>query len=271
MSAPSWLVANVVAQLQDLVAILDTIVAANPLDPDKAARFIVAVPIATPPAVGQPAPSGPVTGIGDALVALYNAIPLGVVAGSGIDAGLMQSLAALALAIGDAMDPAAAADAFATAADTLPDPGPPPTQSANRLQDAANAAVVVRAMRLILLAPYAYAAVSQPYTTRPDGQTARADCVQRFERELELCAGALDAPVADAAIALRDKVVDFLSREILDLAPVVTVSANLPLPAVWWAWHLYRDPARAAELIARNGVPHPGYMPLSFEALAPTK
>ena len=42
------------------------------------------------------------------------------------------------------------------------------------------------------------------------------------------------------------------------------------LPALVLAWKLYQDPSRAAELVARNDIPHPSFMPLRFNALAPS-
>jgi prophage DNA circulation protein len=62
--------------------------------------------------------------------------------------------------------------------------------------------------------------------------------------------------------------VDFLSRAILDLAPVISVSANLVMPSLFWAWRLYADPARSTQLVTRNKVIHPSFLPAEFEALA---
>jgi prophage DNA circulation protein len=45
-----------------------------------------------------------------------------------------------------------------------------------------------------------------------------------------------------------------------------TIPTGLPAPAL--AQRLYRDPTRAAELIAQAGVPHPLFMPTDFTALA---
>ena len=49
---------------------------------------------------------------------------------------------------------------------------------------------------------------------------------------------------------------------------VLTIDAVATMPAIWWAYRLYQDPARAGELVARNGVKHPQFMPQQFEALA---
>jgi prophage DNA circulation protein len=71
-----------------------------------------------------------------------------------------------------------------------------------------------------------------------------------------------------AMSALRNATVDFLSRAVLDLAPVISVSANMPMPSLFWAWRLYSDPARSVDLVARNRVVHPSFMPAQFEALS---
>jgi prophage DNA circulation protein len=41
-----------------------------------------------------------------------------------------------------------------------------------------------------------------------------------------------------------------------------------PLPAVVLAQRLYQDPSREAELVARVGAVHPGFMPLSGQVAA---
>jgi prophage DNA circulation protein len=52
------------------------------------------------------------------------------------------------------------------------------------------------------------------------------------------------------------------------LAHLVTVAPPAPLPSLAIAYRLYRDASRSDDLIARVDPPHPGFMPLSFEALA---
>jgi len=63
--------------------------------------------------------------------------------------------------------------------------------------------------------------------------------------------------------------VQYLTQLMANLAPVVTISSPQSMPALWWAWRLYQDPTRAVDLVLRNNVVHPSFMPLSFEALAP--
>ena len=226
--------------------------------------------MATTPAasLSVPAPTSTVTGLSAALVALYNAIPFLVSGPTGVDPSVVPALYAIARGIGSSMVPEDAVAAFAAAVDAIPDASPSPTQAKNRIDDATNRQIVARVGRMVMLAPYAEALVNVAYATRPDGVTARADCVERFEREVEVSTGNFAGVVSVALTDTRDRIVDFLSREITRLDDVVPVSANVLLPSLWWAWRLYQDPTRAPELVARNDVAHPSFMPLSFEALS---
>lgn len=45
------------------------------------------------------------------------------------------------------------------------------------------------------------------------------------------------------------------------------ISFNAPLPALAIAYRLYQDASRTVDLMARNAVPHPAFMPTTIEAL----
>ena len=269
MSRPNWMVENVTAGLQDLVATLDTIAAGNTLDIDKAGAVTAQIATGPAPSLSVPAPLAPVTGLSAGLVALYNAFPLLVSSTTGIDPSVVPALFTLARGLGGAMDPADAVTAFASAVDALPDAAPAPTSSPNRIDDAANKQIVARVSRMVLIAPYAEALVAVSYGSRQEGVTARADCVERFEREIELSTGPGGGDLSVRLAASRNSVVEFLSQVITTTAPLVTVSARRSLPALVWAWKLYQDPSRAVDLATRNDVPHPSFMPLQFNAVAP--
>lgn len=268
MTQPGWIVDNVIAGLQNLVATLDVIASDNALDPVQAANFSMQVATGPMPSLSSPAPTASVAGIGNALVALYNAIPLAVSPVTGLDSSIPAGLFALSTAIGRAMDPRLAAAAFASAADAIADAAVPASASLSRIADAENAQLVARVSRYVLMCPYVQAMVDQTFADRPTAITARADLVQRIEREIAICTGAVNAPAGRALTLLRDRGVDYLSLAIINAVPIVTVSANRYLPSLWWAWRLYKDPTRAPDLISRNTVLHPSFMPFQFEALA---
>ena len=135
---------------------------------------------------------------------------------------------------------------------------------------AANAQAAARLARLAALTAWAEALVRRDYKSRPDGVSARAEAAARFQAELEQCFGAADAGLAIAIQDLRGSVVDYLTRLIADLKPVVTVETASQMPSLALAWRLYADPLRAEELVARNAVRHPSFLPQTLSALAPT-
>lgn len=124
-----------------------------------------------------------------------------------------------------------------------------------------------RALRMAAIIAYCEAIARITLTDRPTALTLRANVAEQFESEL-LALSASDTALAHALIQMRDAVVNYLSRSILDLAPVVTVEASLVMPSLFWAWRLYQDPARSREIVGRNRVPHPSFIPGTFEALA---
>lgn len=131
-----------------------------------------------------------------------------------------------------------------------------------------NTAEALRVARLAALTAWAEALLRRTYASRQDGVTARAEAATRFDAELRTAPGADYAALYVAIQTLRGRVVEYLTRLIADLAPVVTVSAARRMPSLWWAYRLYADPQRAGELVGRNGVRHPGFMPEEFQALA---
>jgi prophage DNA circulation protein len=166
----------------------------------------------------------------------------------------------------------AAADAVTLFGAQLDDPVVPAsfvTMTPTNAAIVENAAVVARVARVANLVAYADSLARATFTSRQEGIAARAIAAERFSAIQYETTSARDEPVLLAAQDLGGKVADLLSRTITTLAPVVTVSAPLTMPALWWAWRLYADPTRVEEMVARNGVRHPAFMPTRFEALAP--
>lgn len=122
-------------------------------------------------------------------------------------------------------------------------------------------------LRVSALTAYGEAIARMKLADRPSAITLRANVAEYFEAEA-MALRAEEAPLFSAMTAARDAIVEYLSRAILDLAPVNTISANLSMPSLYWAWRLYGDPRRGDELVARNRVVHPAFMPADFEALA---
>lgn len=182
---------------------------------------------------------------------------------------LALALSHITTALADALPAEAAVRAMRDLALAYPAEERSPLRRSKSVTNAdENRMAVERHIRLSALAGFAEAITRRTYKARPEGVTARAEVAARFEAELENSGGAANAELFIAIQALRGNVVEFLTRLIADLAPIVTVQAPRAMPALWWAWRLYADPTRDAELIERNFVQHPAIMPATFQALA---
>ena len=95
----------------------------------------------------------------------------------------------------------------------------------------------------------------------------------------DLVAGIIDSEVAIAGDAGDDE--SFLSLQLLKaavitdlntrgagLAELTTVNTASPMPACVLAQTLYQDASRQDQLVSFVDVPHPAFMPTSFDALA---
>lgn len=210
----------------------------------------------------------------DTVAAIIAAVPsaINVSAAPGdaavtVAAGLIGAARDLAAA----MPPASGAQAALALAGAFPSShlvlgGAPFKLSSARA--AVNAEASARVARLAAMTAYAESVLRMTFASRPDGVTMRGEVAERFENELYDTTGAADASLYVALDALRNSVVEWLTRTINDLAPVITVESNLIRPSLDLAWRLYADPMRADELVARNNVRHPSFMPHSIEALS---
>jgi hypothetical protein len=242
---PDFVLAAASDTSQDAVAILEAVRTTEPVEPIASAKQR------------------------DAIQTLFKQVP-DLIADKGTIIQIPNGIVSIARALGDAMAPASAVDAFSGLAN---DPSLAevvsaiPFRTKSSASAAANVATAYRTVRLTALTVYAEGIARIALADRPAGITLRANVAEYFEAEL------IDLPASElelfhAMAAIRDAVIEYLSRAILDLAPVLTVEANLSMPSLYWAWRLYQDPNRSAEIVARNKVVHPSFMPPAFEALA---
>lgn len=188
-------------------------------------------------------------------------------AGLAVDpAGFGRSVAAVAVAIGDAADPGLLAGVLA-------DLGPPADAPAAQVSRgtavtiAENAAVAVAITASARALALGEVQGRRTYADRPEAVAARAEAMAVFDDALARI-GRAGLDLLDSLSAMAGIVAELAQRQEADLAPLITVSANRPLPALVWAFSLYGDPSRADELVTRSGASHPGFLPERFEALA---
>lgn len=107
------------------------------------------------------------------------------------------------------------------------------------------------------------------FAERAAATAARARIAASIEAVADPVAGALGQEIYGVLAAVAAECGAHLVRIAATLAPVVRVGAGKSFPSTAVAWSLYGDPARAPELIARNAVGTPLFMPASFEAVSP--
>jgi prophage DNA circulation protein len=89
-----------------------------------------------------------------------------------------------------------------------------------------------------------------------------------LDKEIMLAGDQGQDATFNALRAVRAAVAHDLSARGAALAGIVTVESNQPVPAPVLAQRLYRDAARADELVTQANSPHPAFMPTNFKALA---
>ncbi|MCB2106352.1 MAG: DNA circularization N-terminal domain-containing protein [Rhodobacteraceae bacterium] len=239
---------------------------------DPLARGVAAIAVLRQSYPTEPAASAQVRqGVADILAALPAAISgAAPPAAAAVSAG--GAVVALVRQFADALPASSAQRAMADLADAFADPlastaariGDP-----NRLTpESRNAAASTRVVRLAALTAYAEAVLRMTFRSRPEGVTARGVVAERFETELYDTTGAANAPLYLAIEQLRGSVIEWLTRTINDLAPIVMVESARIRPALDLAWVLYADPSRGDELVARNAVRNPLFVPHRIEALS---
>jgi prophage DNA circulation protein len=88
-----------------------------------------------------------------------------------------------------------------------------------------------------------------------------------FNGELNLTNDPSQWEVIQQLRNLQGLTIEFLSKLIADLSPVMQIEAMSRMPSTYWAYRLYGDANRDEELWLRNEIKHPMWMPVEFEAL----
>lgn len=164
----------------------------------------------------------------------------------------------------DSAAPAWLAAAAACAAEQTPTTVSPATAAARRLADA-----IAGLAEAACLGEYAIALSQGSFADRASALAAKAALSVNADAPLERIARVCGEDVWSATATAIERAADYLVDRSLDLRPVVMVATPESLPSVAIAWALYGDPSRAAELVDRNRVGTPAFMPTAIEALAP--
>lgn len=254
-----FVAAAAVASIRDGAALLSAVRSALPLDPAKNAALVRSIDALHASAESYAA-VGPVTDIWRP--DHFMTAP---------DKGSAPDLAGDVAAILETMRGAAAPDVFAQEVTLLAgfDSGAQPRTTPSRIAMADNIAAVESTVRTLALAQWAAAVCDIELTDRRQAIGLRADVAERFDAELATLAGADAASVFVALSDVRGHAVQYLTRSLADLKPVVVAEAQVALPSLYWSHALYGTAARAEELTKRNRAFHASFLPQTIEAVAP--
>lgn len=106
---------------------------------------------------------------------------------------------------------------------------------------------------------------SETYPDRQSGIAARAK-IGSIAAQITALYAPLGTDATDAFDAIYGQSAQFLSNQIVNLAPIMLVTTASSLPSNVIAYQLYGDPSRGQELADRNMIGTPCFMPLQFEA-----
>ena len=114
--------------------------------------------------------------------------------------------------------------------------------------------------------------VSEAQTEFGDRQAAIA-ARQRIAGAMDAAIDRVAAATGQAVVSLLGSVArtasDHIATVAADLRPIVRVRSARSAPSTAIAFELYGDPSRASELVTRNKVATPLFMPTAIDALAP--
>lgn len=133
-----------------------------------------------------------------------------------------------------------------------------PQHTANRKVQAANQAAIVALVQRASLFEAARCVPFMELESRSQAVEVREELTQRLDREAEQTR---NNDLYRALEGMRRVVVDDLNRRAPSLALLSSYVPAATSPALVVSYELYGTPHRAAEIVTRNAVPHPGRLP----------
>jgi prophage DNA circulation protein len=137
------------------------------------------------------------------------------------------------------------------------DADPVPETTPSRLRQAGNQTAVADLVRRSALIAAAAQAADHDYRSIDQAVTVRDTLIEQLETE-SLTA---DDDLYQDLLDLRVAVLADIDARGIDLPRIVVYTPPATLPAVVLAHRLYGDPLRATDLVERNNVRHPGFVP----------
>jgi prophage DNA circulation protein len=134
------------------------------------------------------------------------------------------------------------------------------TDTPQRQQLAANNATQTQLVRVLAVSEVAQAAPELPLGSQQDASGIRDKVLAQLDSEINEAAlmgddelmGKLEQLAASFSLAMQER--------LLELDKLIELTLKTSQPALVLAWELYENPARGAEIVARNNQRHPGFL-----------
>lgn len=131
----------------------------------------------------------------------------------------------------------------------------------SRIVQARNQAAVVALIRRAAVVAAARAAADIDFTSYEDAKTTRDELAVLFEAEIVTAADAGDDVSFEALSLVRAAMMEDISVRGAQLSRLGSFTPPETMPAFVIAYQLYGDASRADEIVARNRIRHPGFVP----------
>lgn len=135
--------------------------------------------------------------------------------------------------------------------------------TATRARERANQLAMAAALRSILVIEAARLAPSVPFESVDQATAARDQIAELLEEQAE----AAGDDAYPALVDLRSKVLRAVPGE-SDFARVLTATRNVAIPSLLLAYQLYGSVDLEPDLVARNGIRHPGFVSGELKVLS---
>ncbi len=136
--------------------------------------------------------------------------------------------------------------------------GAPAASTPLRTVGVENHAAITELVRGLAVIEEALAVADRTFPSFEDAIAVRDGLVERIDQVADTTPS--DA-LYGALVALRAAVVTDITVRGADLSRVVTLTPTRTLPALVLAYQIHGDSSRDSEIIERNGIAHPGYVP----------
>ena len=165
-------------------------------------------------------------------------------------------------------DPAVAQAGLKSLGDFTATPPAIYVPTANRATEIGNLQAIGDLVQALAVTEQAKATLAQTYASYDDAVAARNGMSEDLETVITAAGDRGDDDMYGAASDLKTAVVVDLTARGASLARIVYRSFNRPMNTLVLAQRLYQDSSRNLEIAARNPTPHPGFLPVTIEALS---